>query len=69
MEAIVYRPIGVIHTPFKEPKDTPIQPVAARGVEGVVEVFPERSEEHTSELQSPTPISYVVFCLKKKITI
>ena len=27
---------------------------------------PVRSEEHTSELQSPVPISYAVFCLKKK---
>src|SRR5881398_4251147 len=26
----------------------------------------ERSEEHTSELQSPLNISYAVFCLKKK---
>src|SRR5213594_5144400 len=26
----------------------------------------ERSEEHTSELQSRTLISYAVFCLKKK---
>src|SRR3546814_5866961 len=26
-----------------------------------------RSEEHTSELQSLTRISYAVFCLKKKI--
>ena len=25
-----------------------------------------RSEEHTSELQSPSTISYAVFCLKKK---
>ena len=25
-----------------------------------------RSEEHTSELQSPVRISYAVFCLKKK---
>src|SRR5213595_3996678 len=25
-----------------------------------------RSEEHTSELQSPSVISYAVFCLKKK---
>src|SRR5881394_258641 len=28
---------------------------------------PWRSEEHTSELQSHHPISYAVFCLKKKI--
>ena len=27
---------------------------------------PWRSEEHTSELQSPEAISYAVFCLKKK---
>src|SRR3546814_1437061 len=28
--------------------------------------LPERSEEHTSELQSLLRISYAVFCLKKK---
>src|SRR5213079_3650272 len=28
----------------------------------------DRSEEHTSELQSPVVISYAVFCLKKKTT-
>src|SRR3546814_8100246 len=28
---------------------------------------PNRSEEHTSELQSLMRISYAVFCLKKKI--
>src|SRR3546814_1648299 len=36
--------------------------VAARGVDRV----DERSEEHTSELQSLMSISYAVFCLKKK---
>src|SRR3546814_9373966 len=37
-------------------------------VDGVLEL--ERSEEHTSELQSLMRISYAVFCLKKKnITI
>src|SRR3546814_2551772 len=30
--------------------------------------YPERSEEHTSELQSLMRISYAVFCLKKKNT-
>src|SRR3546814_5388447 len=30
------------------------------------EAAPERSEEHTSELQSLMRISYDVFCLKKK---
>src|SRR3546814_3040431 len=32
-------------------------------------LFPIRSEEHTSELQSLMRISYAVFCLKKKKTI
>src|SRR3546814_2002634 len=31
-----------------------------------IEIFVERSEEHTSELQSLMRISYAVFCLKKK---
>src|SRR3546814_3614110 len=32
----------------------------------VLEVGEDRSEEHTSELQSLMRISYAVFCLKKK---
>src|SRR3546814_2657288 len=32
----------------------------------VGEILAERSEEHTSELQSLMRISYAVFCLKKK---
>src|SRR3546814_1755615 len=38
-----------------------------RDVKGVtVIVYEQRSEEHTSELQSLMRISYAVFCLKKK---
>src|SRR3546814_1300293 len=33
----------------------------------VARVFRQRSEEHTSELQSLMRISYAVFCLNKKI--
>src|SRR3546814_10709884 len=36
------------------------------GVEGIIARIVERSEEHTSELQSLMRISYAVFCLKKK---
>src|SRR3546814_1787821 len=39
--------------------------VPARMVRRLVE---QRSEEHTSELQSLISISYAVFCLKKKTT-
>jgi tRNA-Thr(GGU) m(6)t(6)A37 methyltransferase TsaA len=38
MAQIRYKPIGIIHTPFRSPEGTPIQPAAARGVVGGVEV-------------------------------
>jgi tRNA-Thr(GGU) m(6)t(6)A37 methyltransferase TsaA len=38
MDEIRYRPIGIIHSPFKEPRGTPIQPAGARDVEGTVEI-------------------------------
>src|SRR3546814_8891988 len=40
-------------------------PLVARALRGTI-FFDERSEEHTSELQSLMRISYAVFCLKKK---
>src|SRR3546814_5527006 len=45
-----------------------IGPAAARDVERrpVIGRGADRSEEHTSELQSLMRISYAVFCLKKK---
>jgi tRNA-Thr(GGU) m(6)t(6)A37 methyltransferase TsaA len=44
MHEIKYKPIGIIHSPFKEPKGTPIQPAGAKDIEGTVEVFPEYAE-------------------------
>ena len=41
METITYHPIGIIHSPFAEPQGTPIQPAAAQGVEGWVELYPQ----------------------------
>ena len=38
---IIFRPIGIIHSPFKKPRGTPIQPIGARDVRGTIEVFPE----------------------------
>src|ERR1051326_9336225 len=35
-------------------------------IEGLTHALCNRSEEHTSELQSHSFISYAVFCLKKK---
>lgn len=44
MNEIKYKPIGIIHSQFKEPRGTPIQPTVARGIKGTVEVFPEYAE-------------------------
>jgi len=44
MKEIIYKPIGIIHSPFKNPKGTPIQPIAAKDIEGVIEVYPEYTE-------------------------
>ncbi|MDW7774137.1 MAG: tRNA (N6-threonylcarbamoyladenosine(37)-N6)-methyltransferase TrmO [Desulfobulbaceae bacterium] len=36
---IEYTPIGIIHSPFVEPENMPIQPAGAIGVKGTVEIF------------------------------
>jgi len=41
MEAINYKPIGIIHTPFNDIEGMPIQPTGAKGVEGIIEIFSE----------------------------
>jgi tRNA-Thr(GGU) m(6)t(6)A37 methyltransferase TsaA len=37
---VVYQPIGIIHTEFKDKQDAPIQGIFAREAKGEVEVFP-----------------------------
>jgi len=44
MDDLICRPIGLIRSPFMEPRGTPIQPTAAAGTTGSVEVFPEYAE-------------------------
>lgn len=44
MVDIKYKPIGIIHSPFKKLHGIPIQPTAAKGIEGTVEIFPEYVE-------------------------
>lgn len=44
MNTIPFAPIGIIHTPFKQPKGTPIQPKAGQGIQGVVEVDPQYAD-------------------------
>jgi tRNA-Thr(GGU) m(6)t(6)A37 methyltransferase TsaA len=43
MNEIVYTPIGVVHSPFKEPKNVPIQAAASK-TKGTIELFPQYVE-------------------------
>ena len=45
LKEIVYKPIGVIRTPFKSSIRVPIQPTAGKGIKGVVEIYPEYVED------------------------
>ena len=42
-KSLILRPIGVIHTPFKQVEGIPIQPVFAPDTRGTIEIFPEFS--------------------------
>ncbi len=44
MDEIKFKPIGFVHSPFKKIAGIPIQPIAAKGIEGTVEIFPEYAE-------------------------
>lgn len=53
---IVYHPIGFIQTPFEDIAGMPIQPSAASGVRGQVEVYPE----YTQALQDLEGFSHII---------
>lgn len=44
MPSIVFEPIGIVRSPFTDPKGMPIQPMGARNVEGRAELRPELAE-------------------------
>jgi len=44
MDKIVFTPIGIIHSSFKNPKGTPIQLTGAKESHGIIEVFNEYTE-------------------------
>jgi tRNA-Thr(GGU) m(6)t(6)A37 methyltransferase TsaA len=41
MEPIIIKPIGTIHTPHIDINNMPIQPIAAEGIKGYIELLPE----------------------------
>src|SRR3546814_6389592 len=53
-----------INLPVKQREEA--MQLTLAGFQYFLDLIKERSEEHTSELQSLMRISYAVFCLKKK---
>lgn len=41
MREIIYKPIGIIHSLFKDVKGMPIQTTAAQGIAGTIEIEPD----------------------------
>jgi tRNA (adenine37-N6)-methyltransferase len=56
MKKIVYKPIGIIHSPFKDIKGMPIQPAGAKGVQGTVEI----NSEFLDGLQDLKGFSHII---------
>lgn len=40
-EQVIYQPIGIIHSPFTDLRDMPIQPTSDSSAAGTIEIFPE----------------------------
>ena len=40
-EEIIFKPIGIIHSPFKDARNIPKQPYEGKGIKSTIEVFPE----------------------------
>jgi tRNA-Thr(GGU) m(6)t(6)A37 methyltransferase TsaA len=53
---IEYAPIGIIHSPFSEPRGMPIQPSGAADVRGTAEVF----EEYRAGLKDLDGFSHII---------
>ena len=53
---IEFKPIGVIRSPFTEPKGMPIQPAGAIGIQGTIEVF----DEYRAALKDLDGFSHII---------
>jgi tRNA (adenine37-N6)-methyltransferase len=56
MNTVEFKPIGIIHSPFKDLHGMPIQPVGARGVKGRIEI----NDEYQPGLKDLDGFSHVI---------
>jgi len=62
---LTFEPIGIAHTPYKEKREAPRQPAAARGVRGTIELFAGKGyEDALDDLASWSHI-WVVFAFDR----
>jgi tRNA-Thr(GGU) m(6)t(6)A37 methyltransferase TsaA len=53
---IVYQPIGVIHSPFRDQEGMPIQPAGAQGIPGWIEI----NDNYTEGLRNLEGFSHII---------
>jgi tRNA-Thr(GGU) m(6)t(6)A37 methyltransferase TsaA len=56
MTEVRYKPIGVVHSPFKVPQNVPIQAAAAKGIKGSVEL----TQEYVEGLKDLEGFSHII---------
>ncbi len=53
---IIYKPIGLIHSPFKTIEGIPIQPAGAKGIKGEVKIY----KKYSNGLKSLEGFSHII---------
>jgi tRNA-Thr(GGU) m(6)t(6)A37 methyltransferase TsaA len=61
MDQIIYQSVGIIHTPFQNNSGVPIQPPAAEGVAGTVDVD-ERFKDGLKDIEGFSHIILIYHC-------
>ncbi len=61
MKDLVCKPIGIVHSPFRERAEAPRQTAAAREVRGTIELLPGQDFEHALEDIEMWPYLWVLF--------
>ena len=56
METIEFKAIGTIHSPFKDLKGMPIQPIGAKGIQGDIQL----KEEYKEGLKDLDGVSHII---------
>ena len=56
MSEVRYKPIGIVHSPFKKPQNVPIQAAAAKGIKGSVEL----DREYVKGLKDLEGFSHII---------